>query len=274
MKTENFINLSSQEVCYELEKRKGELLRLMQLVEKRRQQAPAGTLRVAQRKQGSQYYWRTEQKDSIGKYLHKSELDLAKKLAQKEYDRKILKELEAQYKEIERFLERYHPKYIEEILMEMHEGKKSLIDPVIQSTEAYIALWKNVEYLPKGFDDDNTEYYTDAGERVRSKSEIIIANKLLKMGIPYRYEYPILFASGRKIYPDFYCLNARTREEFIWEHFGMMDNPEYANHAVRKLDEYQKNEYWCGKNMIATFETAEKPLNVSVIEKMIEQFLL
>ena len=65
--------------------------------------------------------------------------------------------------------------------------------------------------------------------------------------MPYRYEFPIKLKSesgtGRKVsevtfYPDFLCLNLRTREEFCWEHFGLMDDEEYANNAAGKINHY------------------------------------
>ena len=40
------------------------------------------------------------------------------------------------------------------------------------------------------------------------------------------------------LHPDFYCLNLRTRQEFAWEHFGMMDDPDYASTTAEKLRLY------------------------------------
>ena len=42
-----------------------------------------------------------------------------------------------------------------------------------------------------------------------------------------------------KITPDFVLLNKRTRQEFYFEHFGMMDNPEYSSKAIHKIEMYQ-----------------------------------
>ena len=80
--------------------------------------------------------------------------------------------------------------------------------------------------------------------------------------------------SGRIVYPDFYCLNVRKRREIVYEHFGMMDDPEYANNAVKKIEEYQRNGYWLGKNFIATFESSRKSINTLEIEELAKQYLL
>ena len=44
-------------------------------------------------------------------------------------------------------------------------------------SEEFVKQWEAVSYVPKGFEPNYPEYYTDKGERVRSKSEILIANK-------------------------------------------------------------------------------------------------
>lgn len=94
------------------------------------------------------------------------------------------------------------------------------------------------------------------------------------MGVPYRYEYPIATTKWYEFHPDFYCLNIRTREEFAWEHCGMMDDPGYTSNLVSKLREYGEMGYWLGKNLILTFETISNPLNIKTLEKTIEKYLL
>ena len=120
---------------------------------------------------------------------------------------------------------------------------------------------------------DCAEYYTDNGERVRSKSEIIIANKLYRYNIPYRYEYPLQLQSDIITHPDFTCLNVKTRQEYIWEHFGIMDNAEYACNAIKKISDYANSGYILGRNFIATFETANTPINANCIDSLIKSHL-
>ena len=133
----------------------------------------------------------------------------------------------------------------------------------------FTADWKSLEYTSLGFSPDYAEYYTDNGERVRSKSEIIIANKLYRYNIPYRYECPLQLQSGVITHPDFTCLNVSTRQEYIWEHFGIMDNAEYACNAIRKINDYANSGYILGKNFIATFETSNTPINANYIDDII-----
>ena len=151
----------------------------------------------------------------------------------------------------------------------VNNSRKQIVTPVYVSDEEFIADWKSLEYTSLGFSPDYAEYYTDNGERVRSKSEIIIANKLYRYNIPYRYECPLQLQSGVITHPDFTCLNVSTRQEYIWEHFGIMDNAEYACNAIRKINDYANSGYILGKNFIATFETSNTPINANYIDDII-----
>ena len=93
-------------------------------------------------------------------------------------------------------------------------------------------------------------------------------------GVPYHYEFPVTVRSGLVLYPDFFCLNKRTRQEVYWEHCGMMDDPEYTSGLVKRLSLYSQKNIIPGKNLILTMETAELPLNTKEVEKVIAAFLL
>ena len=95
--------------------------------------------------------------------------------------------------------------------MAAHAAWLVMRNPVL--TRVYMKQWEAVVYERKGFREDAPNYYTDKGERVRSKAEILIANMLNKHGIPYRYEYPLKLKGYGVIYPDFTLLNINTRKE-------------------------------------------------------------
>lgn len=80
---------------------------------------------------------------------------------------------------------------------------------------------------------------TERGELVRSKSEVIIADKLFARGIDYAYESPLTFADGIERFPDFTVVDDMTGRRFYWEHLGMLDKPGYAERWARKLVAYR-----------------------------------
>ena len=113
---------------------------------------------------------------------------------------------------------------------------------------------------------------TIRGEKMRSKSEVMIANSIYRHALPYKPELPLKCKNGRSLYPDFTILDPRTMEEYIWEHFGIMDDPVYAAEACRKIQTYNDEGYVLGRNLICTFETSETPLSSVVIENIIKTF--
>lgn len=54
---------------------------------------------------------------------------------------------------------------------------------------------------------------------------------------------------------------------------GLMDNFEYAEEALRRIDMYEKNDIFPGDKLILTHETAKSPINSKIIEKIIVQYL-
>ena len=82
---------------------------------------------------------------------------------------------------------------------------------------------------------------TERGDLVRSKSELVIADKLHARGIDYAYEQPLVFSDGRTRYPDFTIADHAMGVTFYWEHLGMLDNLGYRARWEKKRAEYLKN---------------------------------
>jgi hypothetical protein len=106
---------------------------------------------------------------------------------------------------------------------------------------------------------------TDRIEMVRSKSELVIANKLWGMGIDYEYERPL---HGR--YPDFTMFDA-AGEPIIWEHLGMLSVPSYQAGWERKLDWYSQKGFEPGVNLFTTQDDAGGGLDSQEVTSIAEQ---
>ena len=79
---------------------------------------------------------------------------------------------------------------------------------------------------------------TERGELVRSKSELVIADKLHARGIDYAYEQPLVLSNGRTRYPDFTIADHARGVTFYWEHLGMLHDPGYKARWDVKRTEY------------------------------------
>lgn len=98
----------------------------------------------------------------------------------------------------------------------------------------------------------NRIYSTVKGDRVRSKSEVIIANLLAQNGISYEYEKKLEYEKGKWIEPDF-TITLPDGRELYWEHLGMLGVESYDKRWLEKQDIYDN--YFSGK-LIVTYEGA------------------
>lgn len=193
-------------------------------------------------------------------------------LGQRDYNKVILERAKRELRMWKSCLRRW--KSVEEAYDKLSNGRKAMVNPVYIPEDEFVSAWESVQYEGLGFaEDDSSDYYTDKNERVRSKSELLIANMLNKYGVPYRYEYPMRVGYLVR-YPDFYVLNKRTREEFVWEHLGMMDDSVYLAKNMNKLNEYLKAGYVVSDKLLLTMESRNVPLSISGVKALIEKKLM
>ena len=163
---------------------------------------------------------------------------------------------------------------IDSELPKLHTQRQLLVTPIEPIWEKELVRWYDSEYHGKEFYEGTAEIVTEKGERVRSKSEKILADYFYRNNILYQYEKPLYLKGYGTIYPDFTFLSKKTRKEIYWEHEGMMDKPEYAKSAVKKIESYQRNGIHLGERLILTFETELTVLNSQIVEELVEKYLV
>ena len=233
--------------------------------------APDGHLRISKDKNKIRYYHCTKENGEI--YIPKSDKELPKKLAQKAYYLSVIKKAEARLKQIKKITTDYSDNEIEELFNSLHKERQALVTPVEPTWEQLLARWYSEEYQGKGFQEGIAIILSDRGERVRSKSEKILADFFFRRNIPYKYEKPLYLKGFGTVYPDFTLLSKKTKQEVYWEHEGMMDKQEYARSAVPKIEAYQKNGIYPGDRLILTFETEQSALNSNIINGLVNKYL-
>ena len=141
--------------------------------------------------------------------------------------------------------------------------------------EEYARKWQEEEYARKTFADGTVEIFSERGERVRSKSEKLIADKLLMMKIPYHYEKPLVLYNGKTVHPDFTMLNVRMRKVIYIEHLGMLDDGKYSEaNLIYRLDDYEKSGIYLGDQLFFTRESRNRPLDMRSVEQLLIRILL
>lgn len=270
------LTTSYTNLYFEAKRRYNELLLIKKSKEAALEKVPPGKIRVSRTKHGVQYYLRKDTSDKSGRYVRKNETTLIKQHLQKAYDEKVLKIFTAELQGLRVLLQKAENAVnkVRKAYSAYPAEVKKLITPVDVSDEDYIREWMEETYEGKPIPDYLPFWETKRKERVRSKSELNIANALADRGIPYKYECPLQLSNGETVYPDFTVLNVKKRQVLYWEHRGMMDDKEYAKGAVLRLKELMKEGLFVGEELIITEETSANPLGTNEIDAVIRRFLL
>lgn len=108
---------------------------------------------------------------------------------------------------------------------------------------------------------------------VRSKSEVIVADTLTRLGISYEYEKKLMNKDGNpKDYrlPDFTV--SYEGDTFYWEHLGMLSVPSYRQSWERKQKWYRENGY--EDQLITSEDGPDGSINAAIIEEIAKKRIL
>ena len=109
--------------------------------------------------------------------------------------------------------------------------------------------WQNSPYEKNPNHPEHLIHKASNRSLVRSKSEAMIDMVLYSHRIPFRYECA-LYLGNHPIFPDFTLRHPKTGETFYWEHFGMMDDMNYVDTALFKINSYEMNDIYLGINLL------------------------
>ena len=247
------------------------LIRMLSEKENCLKKAPDGSLRITSCK-GTPQFRHAETGEET--YLSKTEMPLIRAIAQKEYDQKVVEVGRSELTTLTALINKYDKGTVEDIYDKLVPARRELAEPIELPDDEFIKRWLEEPYRKARFADGEPEFYTSNGLRVRSKSEIIFAEKYDEHGIPFRYEPPIYLEGFGWARPDFELLIVESRQTIYHEHLGMMDDPEYAERNIKKVRAYERNGYVIGRNLILTFETKSSPIGPADAERLISNFLL
>lgn len=257
-----------------LEKELERMRKIVQTTNERLEDSPEGSLRITKSNQVVQYYHHKDGDKNNGRYLSKvKEGELIQRLAQKSYDKKVLQLAEKRIKQMNYLAEEYQDDELEEIYQKMSAERRKYVTPVEPTWEQVFDKWDAQKYIGKSFSDGEHLIISEKGDRVRSKSEKIIADYFYWNNIPYKYEKPLYLKGYGTVYPDFTFLSPRTMQEIYWEHEGCMDDSVYVNNAIKKLKLYEENGIYMGERLILTFETKSQVISMSDVEKKVNRYL-
>ena len=260
-----------------IEERLKELDGHIERLEKSIQNKGDGNLVLSNMRDHTRFYERKQ--GNTKQYLGKGKREIIARLAQKKYEEQLLETANKEKQKLKQCLailsENDNPN-MNAVLSSMAPELVKYIKPDEATDDGFARKWIEEKYY-RAKRTESHLFKTLNKDLVRSKSEVIIADRLYSAGIPYRYEQRLDLQDEHmnsiRYYPDFTILNKRTREIFYWEHLGNLGDPEYCFKNLTKLEYYSDNSILLGKNLILTFESQNKPLYTANVDRLIKEYL-
>ncbi len=221
---------------------------------------------------GRHYKW--YQTDGHQKnYIPRREQNLARQLAEKKYMSLQSQYITQEKRAIEYYLSHHKDGSSPAEKLLTAPQYKELLIPHFTPVSQELSIWASAPYEQNRKYPEQLIYKTGSGNIVRSKSEAMIDMLLHVNSIPFRYECELQLGETT-LYPDFTLRHPMTGNLFYWEHFGMMDNPAYCRNVSSKLQLYFSHGIIPSINLITTYETKDNPLDVEIVEGIIQHYFL
>lgn len=241
-------------------------MRQIASVEEQLKGLPDGSLICVRKGDSYKYY---HYHNHLKKYLSKKEYSTVEQLSLKKYLTFLLDELMEEKNALEFYFRHHNPNSetdAQQLLLS--EPHATLLKKHFLPKDVALRQWMQDPYPGNPFHPEGLIHLSPSGNKVRSKSEAIIDTLLFTNHIPYRYECALQLGPAT-IYPDFTIHHPITGKTFYWEHFGIMDNPEYAHKAFQKLELYNANGITPSIQLITTYESKDYPLSIEHIQNVI-----
>lgn len=243
---------------------------LMEQQERELKQLPCGSLYICDsgRGDGTSYYYHhcNGRRKGITKNL-----TLVQALARKKYLETSISMIRKNIAAIKRTINSVEDIDQQQILKRLRPEYSDLIYAPLAAWNEEKRRWLSEDFEQSTFRPWEKEQTTANGLWVRTKSEVIVAERLDYYGIPYRYEQ-MLYIENREFAPDFTIFTRKGL--FYWEHAGMINERQYIDNHIWKLSMYRKANIVPWKNLIVTYDREDGGIDSRIIEAEIHNKLL
>lgn len=236
---------------------------------------PEGSLNIDNRGHNEFYKIHLPKKGNRKKDIRKGitkDKALVSALVRKRYVENAVSILDSDIAMMEKMLKSYQPVDENSVMAEFVSRHPALADDIYRNVDETDTWASDYERQKDFYDDDRTSVAGD-GTVMRSRGEIIIAEKLRQYNIPFRYEASLGIPDLAYV-PDFTIKRPRDSKIFFWEHFGDVNDDAYMARNARKLERYEEYGIVPWDNLIVTYDLTNGGVNVPLIEAMISAWLL
>lgn len=196
---------------------------------------------------------------------------LVRQLARKKYLEKSVKLLAEEIHRIDGFLKESRSPTPDNIMKLLPKSYSTLSEDLFFPKRRDANKWAEGPYPQNTLYPEEKIHTTGRGLKVRSKSELFIADKLDTFLLSYQYDGIIHF-EDYAFSPDFMIPTIEGMK--YWEHCGKMADPKYRKRNQWKLTMYDKMGIVPWKNLIVTYDSEDGGLDLRIIEAEIRNKLL
>lgn len=199
---------------------------------------------------------------------------LLKSLKRKHFLQKSIQNIENALKALSKFRNNFDEYNRMEICEKLSISYEEIaIKRINELIDVEMLDWDCEEFEQSNLFPENLRHISMNGTKVRSKSELLIADKLDFLNIPYRYEAALLIGDT-KYYPDFTIFSPTEKKIIFWEHFGLTNEDDYLRSMYKKLIVYRDKGITTWDNLITTYDSNNGEINSRTIQRIIDVFLL
>lgn len=212
--------------------------------------------------------------EKIGNAQHPRVIEIK----QNHYNAKLKEKLQKAKEALEAMIgiyEGYDIDTVDEELYEVYRDYTGLVnkDPIFMSAQE----WSRRPYIRNRYPFGEGSNVASDGERLRSKSEVIIYDQLSFLGIQFQSDVEVYLKdeTGAEIHKDAdFVIGVVHGRKPILEHLGKLLDPEYMDKSMKKLQLYIRNGYTLNKDLFLTADDAHGKLNAYVTMQLIRTMIL
>ena len=197
--------------------------------------------------------------------------ELVSKLARKKYLQESLFIINNNIKALEHLMKTYKRYSHKEIVGKFPDHYAVLMDSEEAKWNKKKRLWLEEDFEQSSFNPHEKIHATAKGLYVRSKSEVIVSERLEHYEVPNRYEQ-MIYIKQYDFAPDFTILTKKGI--MYWEHCGKMNDQGYLRRHKWKMAMYESAGIVPWKNLILTYDDVDGTIDTRIIDAEIINKLL
>lgn len=246
----------------------------MEIVRKRISECPQGTI-YEQIKRGKPYYIQADYKD---KKQFRTGISLKPKIVQGlirkylwESELKVLEQNQNKLNGINGVFDEFD---LEKSIKALQKRCPSISDDMISDalSEYAKSSWAREEYEQSMYKPEERRQINSHGLRLRSKSEVLISEKLYEYGLEFHYEQ-VIHIGDTSLVPDF-IIRRSDGKKFVWEHEGLTNVQSYLKWQDQKAKLYAGIGIVPWDNLIVTYDNSDGIIDLRIVESEIKNKLI